>query len=128
MDAVAIDVTEDMIAALVDQFYAQVRSDDRLGPIFEAAVKDWDQHLGIMRDFWSTVLRRSERYRGCVMSPHFRLAIEAADFERWLALFASVEQATLPPEAAEQAIAVGTRVNEMLRQGMARMQAAAATA
>lgn len=112
-------VTEDMIAALVDKFYEQVRADDRLGPIFNAAIADWDHHLQMMRDFWSGALLRTSRYRGCVMSPHFGLPIAAADFERWLALFGPVATEVLPAEAAEQAILVGQMVTKMLRQGMA---------
>lgn len=117
-------VTEDTVTELVDKFYREVRADDRLGPIFDAAIADWDQHLRIMRDFWSGVLIGSDRYRGCVMSPHFRLPINGADFDRWLALFRPVAQEVLPPDAAAKAITIGERVTAMLHQGMMRMQQA----
>ena len=125
MDTITAPVTEEIVTALVDNFYREVRADDRLGPIFDAAIADWDQHLQIMRDFWSSVLLGTERYRGCVMSPHFRLPIAGADFDCWLALFRPVAQVVLPPEAALKAITIGERVTAMLHQGMMRMQQAA---
>ena len=121
MDAVATTITEEHIAALVDRFYARVRADDRLEPIFAAAIADWDEHLRIMRDFWSTALLRSGRYRGCMMSPHFGLSIAAADFDRWLDLFRPTARETLPTSDAEKAIVFAEAVTEMLRQGMARI-------
>ena len=119
MDTITSSVTEESITALVDRFYDRVRADDRLGPIFSAAITDWDQHLQIMRDFWSGALLRTERYRGCVMSPHFRLPIASEDFERFLTLFRPSARETLPAEQAEQAIAIAEAVTKILRQGMA---------
>ena len=113
-------VTEEKIHALVDRFYERVRADDRLEPIFAAAIADWDQHLQIMRDFWSTALLRSGRYRGCMMSPHFGLPIASEDFDRWLDLFRPTARETLPAAEAEQAIVFAEAVTQMLRQGMAR--------
>ena len=37
--------SEEEIVALVHQFYAKVRVDADLGPIFNSNVDDWDQHL-----------------------------------------------------------------------------------
>ena len=118
-DAPAV-VTEEQIRVLVDRFYDRVRADDRLEPIFAAAIVDWDQHLQIMRDFWSTVLTQSGRYRGCMMSPHFGLPIAVEDFDRWLELFRPTARESLPAAEAEQAIVFAEAVTQMLRQGMAR--------
>ena len=120
MDASTATITEEHIGALVDRFYERVRADDRLEPIFAAAVADWDEHLRIMRDFWSTALLQSGRYRGCMMSPHFGLPIAGEDFDRWLALFRPTARETLPESDAEKAIVFAEAVTEMLRQGMAR--------
>src|SRR5690242_13484976 len=100
MDTGVIPVDEAGIEDLVTRFYDRVRADERLGPIFAAAISDWDQHLQVMRDFWSAVLLRTSRYNGCVMSPHFGLKIVGDDFDRWLALFRPSAQEALPPEAA----------------------------
>jgi hemoglobin len=120
MDAMIPATSEQDIAALVDRFYERVRADDRLGPIFDAAITDWDQHLQIMRDFWSGALLRTTRYRGCMMSPHFRLPIAAEDFERWLTLFRPSARETLPAAQADMAVSLAEGVTDMLRQSMAR--------
>ena len=57
-------IDEGMIEQLVHGFYAQVREDPLLGPVFGAHVKDWGTHLPKMVDFWSSALRKTARYRG----------------------------------------------------------------
>ena len=62
---------EAMIHALVHGFYARVRADAELGPIFERAIGDhWDTHLATMCDFWSSVMLTSGRYKGNPMMAH----------------------------------------------------------
>ncbi|MCM5571421.1 group III truncated hemoglobin [Burkholderiaceae bacterium FT117] len=100
--------TEDEIRWLVHAFYAKVREDERLGPIFAARVVDWDHHLGKMVDFWSSTLRGTARYRGTPMPKHAALPdLEPALFHRWLALFrettAELENAAMRERANELA-------------------------
>jgi hemoglobin len=82
-------LSEDTIRHLVDCFYAKVRADRQLGPIFERAIAgDWGPHLATMRDFWSSVMLTSGRYKGNPVATHLRLGgIEPQLFGRWLALF-----------------------------------------
>jgi len=50
-------MSEDGIRHLVDAFYAKVRVDPELAPIFERAILgNWDSHLATMYDFWSSVM------------------------------------------------------------------------
>ncbi len=122
MSSIAGNITEKEIATLVDRFYDGIRADERLGPLFDAAIEDWDQHLQIMRDFWSAALLRTSRYHGCVMSAHFRLPIAAEDFDRWLLLFRPAAAETLTPAAAEEALTIAEGITMMLRQSMAEMR------
>ena len=46
------------------------RRDERLGPVFEAHVHEWDVHLARMTDFWSAALLRSGRYSGRPVERH----------------------------------------------------------
>lgn len=82
-------IDEQAIHRLVDAFYEKVRADAVLGPIFLRAIPgDWGPHLATMRNFWSSVMLTSGRYKGNPVLKHQRvegLAIE--QFERWLALF-----------------------------------------
>ena len=38
-------ITEQDISRLVPEFYARVRKDPLLGPIFDGAIEDWPHHL-----------------------------------------------------------------------------------
>jgi len=82
-------VSEPAIHLLVDRFYAKVRDDAELGPIFDRAVADWNTHLSTMRDFWSSIMLTSGRYHGNPVSVHRRLeGLTPELFEHWLGLFA----------------------------------------
>ena len=84
-------LSENGIRLLVDRFYEKVRRDEKLGPIFEAAIAEdeWPAHLSTMRDFWSSIMLTSGRYHGNPVVAHRRVdGITPALFERWLALFA----------------------------------------
>src|SRR5688572_23547947 len=82
-------ISEEDIRRLVDRFYAKVRADLELGPIFEAAIPgDWAPHLSTMRDFWSSVMLRTGRYKGHPVAVHLRIDGMAPPlFDRWLELF-----------------------------------------
>ncbi len=68
-------ITEAEIASLVDRFYGKARADAEIGPIFNHAVQNWDAHLALLKDFWSTVLLTTGRYKGNPLLAHFRLPI-----------------------------------------------------
>ena len=93
-------VSEAEIARLVHVFYGRVRADALIGPIFEANVADWDLHLANLCDFWSSLTRRTRRYDGRPLRPHFRLGLAPAHFDRWLDLFERTAREVLPPPAA----------------------------
>jgi hemoglobin len=81
-------VTEEGICLLVDAFYAKVREDPELGPVFARAISDWDKHLTKMYSFWSSVMLMTGRYKGNPMMKHLVLPdIRPEMFARWLALF-----------------------------------------
>ena len=67
--------TEAEVAQLVHSFYACVRQDEVLGPIFERHIHDWDHHLAKLVDFWSSILRRTGRFSGAPMPKHAALPI-----------------------------------------------------
>ena len=83
----APDIDEALIERVVRGFYARVREDDMLGPVFDDVIEDWEPHLRTMMDFWSSVLMMTGRYHGRPMPKHMRLPIGRNHFLRWLALF-----------------------------------------
>jgi hemoglobin len=65
-------VTEDGIAELVDTFYARIRTDPVLGPVFEGKIAPdaWPKHLATMKRFWSSVMLTSGAYSGNPVGVH----------------------------------------------------------
>ncbi len=118
MPAVPALCTEDEVSALVHAFYARVRRDEVLGPIFDRHIDDWDHHLAKLVDFWSSLLLRSGRYSGNPMQAHAALPELGADlFERWLGLFGEVAEAQANPRMAAQARALAARIAQSLWLG-----------
>ncbi|WP_225421207.1 group III truncated hemoglobin [Sphingomonas parva] len=115
------EITEDGLRVLVETFYAKVRQDPAIGPVFNAAIDDWPEHLEKLQAFWSSVTLGTGRYKGRPMPAHIKHAdsISAASFERWLALWAetSGELFEAGPAAALQDKA--GRIAESLAMGMA---------
>src|SRR5579883_2509313 len=63
-------IDEAMIDRLVRAFYARVREDGLLGPVFAARIRDWEPHLRQMGAFWSSVALMSGAYHGQPMQKH----------------------------------------------------------
>ena len=103
-------IDEDMIERLVHGFYARVREDDVIGPIFNAKIKDWGPHLERMCEFWSSVALMSGRYHGQPMIKHLPLPIDGRHFDRWLALFEATAVEVCSPEAAAPFIERARRI------------------
>lgn len=110
--------TEGEIIELVHGFYAAVRGDPLLGPVFAAHVKDWDAHLPKMIDFWSSALRRTARYRGMPMPVHAALpGLDASLFQRWLQLFRGTTARLENTALRERADALARRIAQSLWYG-----------
>lgn len=112
-------ITEEEIDILVDRFYAKVRLDAEIGPIFNAIVGDWPHHLALLKNFWSTVLLTTGRYKGDPMMTHLQLPLDPGHFERWLALFAETAHEVLPPDHANAIIRKSERIAENFKAGLA---------
>ncbi len=115
-------IDEAMIQALVHRFYARVREDSLLGPIFEARIADWGPHLERMCAFWSSVALITGRYHGQPMRMHLPLPVDAEHFDRWLALFEEAAGEICPPAAAAHFMERARRVAESMELGIAGSQ------
>lgn len=115
----AAGVTEPMIRRLVETFYAEVRRDPLLGPIFEGRIRDWPEHLDKLSAFWSSVVLMTGRYKGRPMPVHMAIPeISREHFERWLFLFRGTAKAVCPPPAAALFIDRAERIAESLLLGI----------
>src|SRR5690606_24850563 len=94
-------IDEALIERLVHAFYARVRTDPLIGPVFTARITDWDVHLQRMCLFWSSVVLMSGRYHGAPMQKHAPLPVDARHFDRWLDLFRQTAHTLCPGKAAD---------------------------
>ncbi len=116
----AVGVDEAMIEHLVHTFYARVRADALLGPIFTTAIIDWASHLLKLCDFWSSVTLMTGRFKGTPIQAHTALpAITGEHFDHWLALFARTARDICPPAAAALFIDRSQRIAQSLELGVA---------
>jgi len=113
----AAGIDERMIHDLVHGFYARVRADAMLGPIFDAEIDDWPLHLEKMCAFWSSVTLMSGRYKGRPMAAHAK--ISRPHFERWLELFREATREICTSPAAWLFVDRAEHIAESLQLGIA---------
>ena len=122
-DRAAGRLTEHAVRVMVNRFYAQVRRDKMLGPVFARALGEgdeaWAAHLRRVADFWSSLMLTSGRYHGDPFSAHLRLPdLDPAMFDRWLALFGATCIELFEPELADAFRERAERVARSLRMGL----------
>lgn len=99
------EVTEATIRELVSGFYARVRRDPTLGPVFAKAIADdaWPTHLEKMYAFWSSVMLTSGRYKGNPVRTHHEVVgIMPPMFGNWLDMFEETTAHLFIPEIADR--------------------------
>jgi hemoglobin len=103
------------ISKLLRHFYADVRQDPLIGPIFNAKIKDWKHHLGIITSFWETLTGGPRTYGRPMPMKHLPLQLKEEHFERWLFLWQANCRAQLPIEAAREMIDLAHHIAHKLR-------------
>lgn len=110
-------IEENGLRRLVDAFYAKVRTDEELGPIFNGAVDDWPKHLESLTDFWSSVMLGDGRYKGQPVPAHMkhRDRMTPELFERWLGIWARTTDELMEPAAAHALQEKARRIAQSLQ-------------
>jgi hemoglobin len=116
-------LSPDLLRELVHRFYDRVRADAVLGPIFAARITDWAPHLDRMVAFWSSVALMTGQYHGRPVPAHTPLPINAAHFDRWLALFRATATDICTPEGAAHLIERAERIAHSLHIAVQAAQA-----
>ena len=113
-------IDENSLRALVELFYARVRRDPLIGPVFNRAIHDWPEHLDRLQAFWSSVMLTSGRYKGRPLPAHIRHsdAITARSFDRWLELWGQTTDELMPAVAAAALQEKAARIAESLSLGI----------
>src|SRR5690606_25545296 len=107
--------SHEQIQALVDRFYDRIQAHPTLGPVFNAAVDDWDEHKRLLTSFWTSVVLRAGTYRGNPMAAHRPHPITTEHFVQWLALWRDTADEMLEPVQAELLHEYATRIGRSLR-------------
>lgn len=117
-----IPVTHAQIADVVRAFYARVRADAVLGPIFAAHIDDWQSHESKIVRFWSHALLYDRSYSGNPMRVHMDAGnVGVAHFDIWLPLFDAVLAEQLPADISRSWSALAHRIGQGLRFGLQSM-------
>ncbi|CAN0593913.1 unnamed protein product [Ectocarpus sp. 12 AP-2014] len=81
------------VSVLVRTFYAKIRKEEVLGPIFNNSITDWDSHLELLTNFWETQLFLKRTYHGNLVTAHQEVdekmnhTITSEHFGLWLNLW-----------------------------------------
>jgi hemoglobin len=109
--AEALGIDAEYISGFVDRFYAHIREDALLGPIFAERISDWDTHLDRMKAFWRSVLHNSGEFSGNPMIKHIAIpGLDSSHFSHWLELFYATLREQEPGPAATNLVAARARM------------------
>lgn len=115
-------ITEEDIARLITVFYASVRKDALLAPIFATRIKaeQWDEHITHIGAFWSSIFLKTGRFSGNPMRKHLSLkGLTPAHFERWLHLFRAAGVRALDTDKSAAFNIMADRIAKSFQMGLA---------
>lgn len=116
-------ITHQSIKELMDIFYAKVRNDENLGPIFKAQIGDedsrWETHKEHIGKFWKQMLLGEMGFEGQPMKKHLELPpFPRERFNDWLTLFEDSLNKVHTKEVAQEILlkakAIAQRFQQML--------------
>jgi hemoglobin len=124
----AVSIKEESIATLVDRFYAKVRADALLGPVFNGVIGDhWPEHLATLTNFWTSVLLASGRYKGNPMMAHLPIPqMDQEHFGRWIELWRETTAEIFGTEISQALVAKASTMGERLVEVSTRVREAQA--
>ncbi len=100
------EINHQNIQTLMDSFYAKVRKNKDLGPIFEGVIgtdfKAWEAHKEKIGRFWRQMLLGENVFDGQPLKKHLELpSFPREHFEVWLNLFSETLYEIYTPEVAK---------------------------
>jgi hemoglobin len=121
-------ITADEIDTVVTAFYARVREDEILAPVFFQSLPSeprvWVVHEEKIAAFWRNAILFERSYNGNPQKVHAeRDAVEAEHFAVWLALFDEVLKEKLHAEQAASWSDLAHRIGRGLKMGVAQARA-----
>lgn len=113
------ELTRPLIESLVRAFYADVRADALLGPVFNPLLQGkWSAHLRHMDDFWCTAGRLERSFKGNVYGKHMALSgIQPQHLMRWLQLWRRHTHRALAPKDADKLFGIAVGIARVMHMG-----------
>jgi hemoglobin len=110
------------ISQLVHAFYAKIRKDEMLGPIFNNAIQDWEPHLEKLTDFWEGNLFFfvKTKYHGDPKTAHIEMdeklhnTLTMNHFGHWINLWLETIDAYFEGETADRAKMIARKMASFL--------------
>ncbi len=102
-------LTKESLINLIKAFYAKVREDEMLGPIFNPIIKEWDVHEIHIASFWERNLFFSGDFEGNPLAKHQEVdafhdnIITMDHFGRWIHLWLESINENYEGEVADKA-------------------------
>ena len=112
------------VSRLIKWFYARVRFEPDLQPIFDAHIPKWSEHLETLVDYWCTQVGGPPSYR-TGMGRHFKLNLDSEHFVTWLRVWEQNCRDLLQEREAEEMIALAGSIADDLQRMIARRGQAA---
>ena len=120
----ASGVTQQKVREVTAFFYARVRIDPILGPVFNSVIaeEDWPAHIEKVSRFWDLAFRLDRNYAaGGFMAAHLKHAhIQQEHTHRWLQLFEEALADVCNAREAAGFRAVANAMMENVRFGLRR--------
>jgi hemoglobin len=101
---------------LLWQFYADVRQHQVIGPIFNARIQNWPEHVAKIAEFWARATGGPSNYSGQMPFKHLALGLAPEHFVAWLELWDWNCQRHLPPAEAAEMSELAHGIGQALRQ------------
>lgn len=122
-----IPVSRAQIEVVVKAFYARVRDNPVLGPVFfESLSRDadiWRVHEERIARFWANAILHERSYDGNPMMVHSGIsALKPQMFDVWLTLFTKTLYDVLPDQPAHAWSELAHRIGRGLRMGVEQAQ------
>lgn len=107
------------VARLIKLFYEKATVDPVIGHFFTTVIKlDWEKHIPLITNFWSTLLFGGQDYTGNPMEAHMKLnklsTMEKVHFDTWVRLWTETVQEHFAGPKAEEAIMRGGTIAQIM--------------
>lgn len=109
-------IGREKLATLLRHFYADIRQHKVVGPIFNAQIQDWTEHLETIHSFWARMTGGPSQYSGQMPAKHLALGLNLNHFQAWLQLWEFNCRNYLAQPEAQEMIQLAHEIGRRLKR------------